>query len=145
MTPLLLCLALSLSAPAPKEILKKDPPHVGSWSIEAVTLGGQPLPLPDSEMKTITFTAEGKVIREGAGKTEDGGTITVDLKKTPHEIDVVEAGGQQMGQTGKGIFKVEGDTITICMTIGDGERPTKFESPAGSQNILFTMKRVKRD
>lgn len=143
MTPLLLGLALTLSAPGPKDSPKKDPPHVGSWSLETVTLGGQALPLPDSEKKTITFTADGKVIRETAGKTEDGGTITVDLKKTPHEIDVVEAA--QKGQTGKGIFKVEGDTITICMTIGDGERPTKFESPAGSQNILFTMKRVKKD
>jgi uncharacterized protein (TIGR03067 family) len=145
MTPLLLGLALTLAAPAPKDTAKKDVPHVGSWTLESLTFAGQPVPLPDSEKKTITFTTDGKIVRDQAGKTEDGGTFTVDLKKFPCEIDVVEGAGPQKGQTAKGIFKVEGDTLTICMALGDESRPSVFDSPAGSRYILLTAKRVKKD
>lgn len=145
MTPLLLGLALTLSAPGPKEAPKKNPPHIGSWKLETLTLGGQALPLPDAEKKTITFTADGKILRDEGGKTEDGGTYSVDLKKSPCEIDVVEGAGAKKGQMSKGIFKVDGDTLTVCVPIGDETRPTSFESPAGSRYILFTAKRVKKD
>jgi uncharacterized protein (TIGR03067 family) len=145
MTPLLLGLTLALAAPAPKETPKKDPAHVGSWTLESLTVAGQSLPLPDSEKKTITFTADGKIVRDQAGKTEGGGTFTVDLKKSPCEIDVVEGADAQKGQTSKGIFKVDGDTLTVCIPIGDEARSTSFESPAGSRYILFTAKRVKKD
>jgi hypothetical protein len=34
--------------------------------------------------------------------------------------------------------------LTICMS-PMGERPTKFESPAGGQTIIMTFKKLKKD
>jgi hypothetical protein len=39
---------------------------------------------------------------------------------------------------------VEGDTLTVCPVEGDANRPTAFESAAGSKGILLTLKWVKK-
>jgi hypothetical protein len=44
----------------------------------------------------------------------------------------------------KGIYKIDGDTLTMCLS-PTGERPAKFESTAGGQTILMTFKRMKKD
>jgi uncharacterized protein (TIGR03067 family) len=141
MTPVLLAVAVGLSAPAAKDPPKKDPPTiVGEWAGEKAEAGGMPLPVPAGGI-TMEFTADGKVvIREGAKPPETGG-YTADPKKTPAEIDLTpSAKGKDI--TLVGIYKVEGDTLTLCLGIA-GKRPDKFESPAGADCMLMTLKRAK--
>ena len=46
----------------------------------------------------------------------------------------------------KGIYKVDGDTLTSVAWRRTGRtRPTAFESPAGSKAVLITLMRVKKD
>jgi len=142
-TSLFIALALVAGAPKPKDPPAKEPPSiVGEWVGESGTRGGQPHnPDPGT---TITFTADGKLIlKEGKRDKPEEGTYKADPKKSPAEIDLVpQIGGK--GPTIQGIFKIEGDTLTLCFTMGS-DRPKEFASPAGSEIMLITCKRAKKE
>ena len=142
MNPVLLALAVSLSAPAAKDAPKKDPPSiVGEWVGEKAEASGMPLPVPAGGV-TMEFLADGKVIiREGTKAPEDA-SYTADPKKSPAEIDLTPS-AKAKEITFAGIYKIEGETLTLCLGIG-GKRPDKFESPAGSDCMLMTLKRAKK-
>lgn len=143
MTHLLLGLALVAGAPAPKAEPKKETPTlVGEWVGETGVRSGQPEPPPPGTL--MLFAADGKmVLGEGGIKQKIEGTYTTDPKKTPNELNLVPMGIGQ-GVTFTGIYKIDGDTLTICFTT-DGKRPTEFASPAGSAAMLITLKRVKKE
>lgn len=140
MNPLLATLALAVAAPALKEPPKKaTPSFVGRWEMDSVVVGGNAIPAPKGT--TVEFTADGKYITHPAGTAEPKtGTVSTDLKKDPAEMDIFEG-----GKTTRAIFKVEGDTMTVCASPDGGVRPTKLESPAGGQTFLLVLKRIKKD
>lgn len=145
---LLIGLALTVAAPAPKETPKKEAPGiVGSWNLEKAELGGMALPVPPGAGLgdlSLTFNEDGTVIATKGGKQEpDKTTYTHDAKKSPAEIDISETRGMGKDMIIKGIYKIDGETLTLCMS-PLGERPTKFESPAGAQIIMMTFKRMKK-
>lgn len=140
---LLTALALALGAPAPKEPPKKDAdPLLGKWTGLTATAAGTPLPVPAGGV-TMEFRAGGAWVTEEGGKAPEEGGYTADPKRDPHEIDLTQpaAGGKIMRM--RGIYKVEGDTLTLCLAAAGG-RPTKFESAAGQQTVLMTFKRAKK-
>jgi len=73
------------------------------------------------------------------GKVVLDATYEVDLKKSPPTVDV-SAG--PAGQKLRGIYKVAKDVLTFCLVDGDRDRPTAFDSPAGSKVVLITLKRI---
>jgi uncharacterized protein (TIGR03067 family) len=143
MNPILLALALTVAAPGPKDPPKKDvDPLLGQWVGEKAETGGMPLPVPVGGM-SMEFKPDGKLVMTDGGKPPEEAGYKADPKKDPHEIDVVPpaAGGKVM--TMLGIYKVDGDSLTLCLAAA-GERPTKFESAAGQATILLTFKRAKK-
>ena len=140
MTPLALGLALTLAAPAPKDPPKKDPPGpIGRWALQSASLAG--VPLPDMKL-TLTFTADGRYeSKTPEGEVKSSGTFAADPKKQPAEIDMTEA-ARPVPTATPAIYRIEGDTLTICTTIGN-ERPTAFDAKAGANNVLLVFKRLK--
>jgi uncharacterized protein (TIGR03067 family) len=145
---LMLGLALSVAAPMPKSEAKKDPPSpVGTWvGVKAVSRG-MDLPVPDGGIE-FTLTADGQLlVKEGPKEKPEAGSYKLDPKKEPAEIDLVPPADKKE-PTLLGIYKLEGDTLTLCFAKGPGgttERPKAFESPAGSDTIVITMTRKKAD
>ena len=137
---LLAALAFSVGAPATKDA-KKDPPSlVGVWVAENGTTGGEERAIAAGSM-TIEFTADGKVsIREGAKRSGPLDCRT-DPKRSPAEIDFI-APPRAKSLNMVGIYEVDGDTLTLCLSPA-GKRPTRFESAAGSDVMLLTLKRAK--
>lgn len=133
---LLTTLAVVVGAPGPK-----DPPSlVGEWAVESAVIGGK---RDDPPAGTAwTFTADGKsVFAVPGGSDSASGTYTTDPKKDPAWVDI-SAGPK--GTPMKGVYKRDGDTLTLCLGLDGDARPAGFESKAGAKVLLLTLTRVKK-
>jgi uncharacterized protein (TIGR03067 family) len=136
MTPALLTLAFTVAAPGPK-----DKPAAldltGEWEVSAYILGGKEAP-PGVH---IRFAADGTATFFGGPPAATyGGEYTLNLKRSPAEVDIVFPGSTAGAMIG--IVKRDGDDLVLCFGPA-GARPAKFESPDGSGFGLLTLKRVK--
>lgn len=72
----------------------------------------------------------------------------LDTTTDPKLIDfktVVDRGPLRKGTVFEGIYKFDGDTLTLALfEEGGTNRPTKFESAKGSKVILMTFERQKK-
>lgn len=145
MQAMLLVLAMALSAPALKEKANSGD-IVGEWTLESSSLGGKAVPVAMPDNLTYQFTADGKwIIKSADGKASASARdFTLNPKADPPTIDVpVPKAGVLATRTMLGIWKVDGDTLTICFTAGDGERPKNFAPADGARTIVMVLKRVK--
>lgn len=147
MTPtVLLGLAFAVGAPNLKE-KEKSPSLVGEWSVESITVNGnQTVSAPGL---VYTFTDDGKwLIRRNGKETAPNVTrgFETDPKPNPPTVDLITNTAAAAGTRLMGIYKVEGDTLTICGTRVKGTgRPSKFEAGEGTGNTLYLLKRVNKE
>jgi len=121
---------------------KKDP-SVGKWVVESVVRDGKAV---DAYKGGTRVNGEGKYAFTPPADSKipaSTGTYTIDASKTPITFDAVAKGGTFDGKTLLGIFKVEGDTMTVAFAEPGKDRPTKFESAAGSGVVLTVYKKAK--
>jgi len=131
----LLGLAITVAAPAPKEGAKTDPTTAleGDWKVETYLRGGMAM---ERWTRTVFQIVDGKIVT--LGKNEHF-NYKLNSKADPPEIDMtIEK------ERWRGIYKYDGETLTLCFPADRGDRPTKFESPADSTIILMTLKREKK-
>lgn len=137
----ILALAATLAAPAPKVPPRAEAGKIeGDWVVEKYVEGGKENP----KRKGMHLSADEDeiAVREEAGATV---SYTLDPEADPPGIDLVAAAVARGGYI-RGIYKVDGDTLTLCFPKGGkGERPARFESPDGSEVVLMTLKRAKKD
>ena len=149
MNSMMLGLAIAIGAPAIKDPPpKKDAGIYGEWVVQTMMMGGKQNAKPPAEM-IYQFTPEGQwlIRREGATAKSVPRDIKVDAKASPATINVVypqPAAGGAAPRGMLGIYKIDGDTLTLCFSPGGGERPTAFESPDGARVMLMTLKRAKK-
>jgi uncharacterized protein (TIGR03067 family) len=136
-TPALM-LTLVLGAPAPREPASGSP-VVGTWAIETFSVGGAVQVLPD--LCEWTFTGDGSWQVRINGKENVGvRTYVVNTKAKPEAIDFFSTVG---AEPSAGIFRIDGDTLTVSLSPALGPRPTNFEPPNGSKQYMYTLRRVK--
>ncbi len=115
---------------------------VGKWKIEKAELSGKDISDAIKEAK-FEITAGGKYTLQ-IGEEKDAGSFTIDPSKKPKEIDVKPTAGPLKDKTMKAIYKLDGDTMTVCYQHdADGKRPEKFESKDGTTHLLIVYKRMK--
>jgi len=76
-------------------------------------------------------------------KEEDESLVvyfTVDVSKSPKHINISATIGDEV-MTLKGIYKLDGDTIILCITRGGGDRPTNLESQPNTEQAAVVLKR----
>lgn len=116
----------------------------GTWKTVAMEAGGQPLPKESLPEFTFIVGAGGKSVAKMA-QGEEQATITVDPTKSPRTIDNLHESGATKGKTQYGIYKLEGDKWTVCMTrpgVPPEDRPKSFDT-TDTANVLFVFERQK--
>jgi len=112
----------------------------GEWKIESWVQFGQQVPMDAS----WNFKGDKYTLDQGNGNVEEG-TIKLDVDKKPPFMDLDISAGNCKGKLQVGIYKVDGDTLTVCFAWPDAkERPTEFESTEKNRAILITLKRPKK-
>jgi len=70
-------------------------------------------------------------------------TIVIDPATTPKIIDFKIEDGSEKNKTFEGIYELKDDMLKICASVRDGNRPEEFKTKAGSNRVLFVLKREK--
>jgi uncharacterized protein (TIGR03067 family) len=142
--------ALSLANGCGKKDTAKGgyPTPEGTYLITSVEAEGEPLPeeffskAPEPE-RTIRFS--GNKMTATKGGKDDVIDVAYDTSKSPAHLTTTEK--KPSGQTEKtyGIYKIEGDTLTICVTKGreskEEDRPKEFKTAKGGKEFLMTLKK----
>jgi len=124
----------------------KDPPKdslslVGTWEFACLRSNGSDKTL--AVTFEWQFTAGGHWLIRTDGKTRPGESrYSADPNADPAAIDLDDGPGTSLRQ---GIYRVDGDTLTVCIGSGLANRPTAFEAPKGSLSFLYTFRRVRKD
>jgi uncharacterized protein (TIGR03067 family) len=88
----------------------------------------------------VRFTFSGDRVIASDGKREEQGTFVLAAEKTPREIDLRTSTGKK---TLSGIYRLEGDVLTICVNTNGKGRPADFQPQEGSAGQLVVFERVK--
>ena len=112
----------------------------GKWATASVTVDGA----AEDEIKDRFLAIKGdKATFLDKDKERGTGSMKLDPGKSPAHLDFTYEDGPAKGTTLKGIYKFEGDTLTVCYGGFGKDRPTEFASKAGSGTILIVQKRAK--
>jgi RNA polymerase sigma factor (sigma-70 family) len=129
-------------AAAVKEEAPKDEEKiVGTWGYVSVEVGGKKVAEEDVKEAEMIYTAEGTFTADRGKGMKREGTYKLDPAKKPKEITTTNG----EGRTHSGIYKLDGDTLTICIPEEAGaERPTEFATKEGTKVLLVVLKREKK-
>ncbi len=144
---LLIVAVISVAVPdRPGSTKKPDKPVqeqlIGEWQVTKVLRGG----VDDRggrQDEALIFDKDTIQVREsGKIQPHEYANYHIDVTRSPIQIDLDFVLHQRKIPL-KGILKLDGDELTICITLAE-KRPLNFESTADSQTVLFHLRRAKR-
>jgi uncharacterized protein (TIGR03067 family) len=117
----------------------------GTW--EATKVEGEGMALSAEEIKaariTISFDGDRYVYNVARTNVTERGVIKIDPAKDPATMDVTPTQGKDKDKTQSAIFKLDGDTLTICYAQPGQARPTEFAAKKGTGHQLAVLKRMR--
>lgn len=115
----------------------------GTWTASNAARDGKPA--DDVVGHRLAFTGNRFQIAAKDGKPLYLGTFQINPSAKPATIDFEHKDGALNGKVWKGIYVLDGETLTICDNAAglDRERPTAFEAKAGSGYVVVTFRRAR--
>jgi uncharacterized protein (TIGR03067 family) len=113
----------------------------GAWAVVSAEQDARPA--TDVMEHRLTFSGDTFTIRRSDHILYQG-TYLTDPGRKPAQIDFRHTEGTLKGKTWKGIYRLEGETLTICDNAPDmtRPRPARFATRAGSGAICLVFKRA---
>ena len=112
----------------------------GSWNIKILEVNGAPMPAG-----TAQIIVQGESFTTTAMGAPYDGAIIIDPMAKPKSLDLIFATGPEKGNRSLGIYKLDGDTWTICLTLTGTKRPSKFATTPKSGLALETLERHQQE
>lgn len=127
----------SITAQQPNEQKKKTDLELlqGIWEIDGLENAGKAQPAANHKGNTITFTKDKATLRE-VGFQSIEFTFSLDPTKTPKTIEL-----SARGNLIHGIYKLDGDNLTLSVSLGGLRPPTEFATKTGGDSETFILKR----
>ena len=140
--------AIAAADDAKDDAIKKDQKRLeGTWRVVALEVSGNKAEKGDALKLTVVNGADGTWSLLSEGQEISKGTSTIDPTKKPKTINNDHETGNQKGKKQYGIYKVEGDKWTVCMSPPDAaesDRPKDFTTK-DTRNVIFVFERVKEE
>ena len=130
---------LLIGADDPATDAKKDVDQLqGEWTGVSLEMRGKAT--DNTEWKLYVRGDEWTVTEGGSGQLV--ATVKIDPSKKPKAMDLTyKMGGKE--RSSLAIYKLDGDTLTLCRTWAPLERPKEFKTTEES-GILIVWKRAKK-
>jgi uncharacterized protein (TIGR03067 family) len=102
-------------------------------------------PFTKADLKDFKLVIKGSQYTLNAGTGESvQGIQTVDITKSPKNIDATDGSGPNKGKTILGIYEINGDEFKVSFSMPGKPRPTKFTTEKDeSGQWVHIWKRVK--
>jgi uncharacterized protein (TIGR03067 family) len=141
-----LCVVFLLGADT-KDDGKKDAEKLqGKWVVKSAERGGKAVDLDKEEHVPKSITIKGDTFTMDTKNGEHKGSFKVGREDKLKTIDMTPDDPNEKDRVLKAIYRLEGDTLTICVNEGKlSERPTEISAKEGSHKVVgvFTREKTK--
>jgi uncharacterized protein (TIGR03067 family) len=111
------------------ELLK---PFQGTWAT-------------DGEGLDAKWTFEGEKVKATVNGTDYSCKVKIDTEAKPNptlDLEIEDGPDEAKGKTSKAIYKLDGEKLTICVSVPGKDRPKEF-AQAEDEAYLFNLKKQK--
>ncbi len=114
----------------------------GTWKVVRMEHAGKKVPADQFADLRIVISGNELTGKEG-DQVRERFTFTLDPAKKPRTIDTTAIEGPAKGETARGIYELDGDTLKLCVSEKGKERPAEFATKTGTDRVLFVLRREK--
>jgi uncharacterized protein (TIGR03067 family) len=113
----------------------------GKWLLAGQEHGGKKTPAKEILTITLEVSKTNFTTREGSDVKEDASVVHLEGKGKPAAIDLKITAGPDLDKIVKGVWKLDGEGLTICIAEPGKDRPKAFAAREGTGHTLLTFRR----
>jgi RNA polymerase sigma-70 factor (ECF subfamily) len=137
---MILVVGLLLAADERDDAVRKEREKLqGDWLPTSQESKGDGQEKGKLKKHTWVFEGDKLTIKEEAKSREH--TFKIDPTMNPKTIDISDKRGDAVGL---GIYKLDGDTLTIALDKPNSNRPTEFRTKKDSSHVVIVLRREKK-
>lgn len=130
----------------PADAAKKELEKLqGTWTTSALTYNGKDYFADGKTGFRFVFKGDVATVEGNDQVKKEYAKLRFKLtpETKPRQLDLTVTDGVQKDAAIEGIYELKDDELKICVKVFGNDRPTEFESPAGSSIALLVLKREK--